>query len=208
MLVSVADVRRYLGGISIPEGLTVELENVIARAQKAVETNLNRPVERVQVREVVRANSKGYVYLSVSPVWKIISCGGTSAPLTPPSVVTPYTMTPDPSLGDDPRVIDKVGPILANNYCWENVPGYLYVGLWNRGNYIVEYIGGLDPNQTDDIKRVIIQMAAREWGRLHVNGAGLNQGNVQTVDAQDSRGLSLADDEIKALQRYRRIVAR
>lgn len=208
MLVSVGDVRRYLGGVSIPEGLTVELENVIARAQKAVETNINRPVERVQVREVVRADSKGYVYLSVSPVWKIISCGGTTAPLTPPNTITPYTMTPDPSLGDDPRIIDKVG-VINGNTLWENVPGYFYVGWigFNR-NYIVEYIAGLDPDNIDDIKRVIIQVAAREWGRIHVGGAALNSGNIQTVDAQDSRGLSLADDEIQAIRRYRRIVAR
>lgn len=208
MLVSVADVRRYLGGISIPEGLTVELENVIARAQKSVETKLNRPVERVQVREVVRSDSKGYLYLSVTPVLKILSCGGTSAPLTPPTVIEPYVMTPDPSLGDDPRILDKVGSSIVDNYSMYLRSGSLYVGLHCYRNFIVEYIGGLDPDNVDDIKRVIIQMAAREWGRLHVDGAKISMAQPQSVDQQDTRGLTLSADEITALQRYRRIVAR
>jgi hypothetical protein len=204
MLVSVTDVRRYLGGPTIPEGMTSVLEDVIVRAQKMVETILNRPVERVQVREVVRSDSKGFLYLSVTPVWEVLSCGGTTAANLPDSD-TPYTMVPSPSLGDDPRLIDKAPTKVVKNQVGL-YPGRLYVGLPNS-TYLIEYIGGLDPEQIEDIKRVIIQISAREWGMYNIQGAGLTGGTPDMADRQDGRGLSISTEEMNMIRRYRRRVA-
>lgn len=204
MLVSTQDVRRYLGGVTIEEGMMYELENVIARVQKVVETYLNRPVEKVQVREVARSDSKGFVYLSVTPVWKVLSCGGTTAQDTPTSV-TPYTMVPDASLGTDPRLVDKVPTTYLDGRV-SLAPGRLYAGIPGR-HYVVEYIGGLDPNQIDDVKRVILQMVAREWGTFNIDAAGLEGGTPNMSEMQDNRGLDLSDSEKKTLQRYKRRVA-
>jgi hypothetical protein len=204
MLVSVGDVRRYLGGVPIQDGMQVELENVISRAQKVVETYLNRPVEKVQIREVQRSDSKGFVYLSVTPAWKILSCGSTTAQSVPDTLET-YTITPDPSLGDDPRIIDKVPNAILSGplQVW---PGRLYTGVPNK-SYIVEYIGGLDPAQIDDVKRVIVQMAAREWAMYNVDSGDYKAGSLDMTEAQDNRGLNLSSEEKQAIQRYRRRVA-
>lgn len=206
MLVSVTDLRRFLGGATVPEGMQGEMENVLSRAQAVVETYLNRPVEKVQVREVARADSKGFVYLSCSPVWKVISVGG--SPVTPDAPITTptYTVVPDESLGDDPRIIDKVpNSMVTNGYRIESWPGRLWVGYnFYQQNYLVEYIAGLDPAQIDDIKRVILQMAAREWAAHNIDAVGLDGGNPSTGSIQDTRGLSMADDEQNAIARYRR----
>jgi len=206
MLVTVGDVRRHLGGITIPDGMTSVLEDVIARAQKMVETYLNRPVEKVQVRELARADSKGYLYLSVTPVWKVISCGSATAQDSVTST-EPYTVVPDESLGDNPRVIDQVGSVLSNG--WDVSYGRVRSNTFIPGKrYAVEYIGGLDPAQIDDIKRVILQVSAREWGMYNIPAAGLQGGTPNMAEPQDTRGLSLSDDERRMIQRYKRRVAR
>src|SRR5690606_27659409 len=126
MLVSVNEFRAYMGGLQLQEGMQPVLESVIKRAQTMVETILNRPVEKVQVREIRRADSKGFLYLSVTPVWKVIACGGTTVS-HPIADDEPYEIVPDPDLGENPRIIDKVPstPLFSTNRLF---PGRLYVG--------------------------------------------------------------------------------
>src|SRR5690349_14309510 len=157
MLVSVDDFRRYMGGMNPMPGQTETIAMILQGVQEQLELWLNRPVELVQIREIVRSDRQGYLHLSVTPIKKVVSVGVTSAidgvyPETGP--VTPYTIVRDASLDEDARVIDRAYGF-ANNYQRE------YGGL--RVNspctwYVVEYIGGYNGAQDNALRLAILRV--------------------------------------------------
>ena len=205
MLVSVEDLRRYLGGYD-PEhpSMLTEMGNILEGVQLQLETWLNRPVELVQVREVALTDSKGNLYLSVTPVRKLISYGVNVASITVPSVTyTPYVRTPDTLIGVDGRMIEKVDyrfsyPTYGN--------GMFAMGIPNTG-YVVEYIGGVDGTQHPDLQLAIKRVAAREFTQGQVGTVGQRQGHVEDVEVGDNRTIGWTTTELQQLQRYRRRIA-
>ena len=205
MLVSVEDMRRYLGGY-VPEhpSSEIELANILAGVQQQLETWLNRPVELVQVREIALTDSKGNLYLSVTPVRKLISYGVNVGTLTVPEVIyTPYVRTSDDLIGVDGRMMDKIDRRLSlPNF--RN--GWFFPGVPNTG-YVVEYVGGLDGNGYEDIKLAIKRVAAREYTQGHVGVVGQRQGHSEDVEVGDNRSIGWTTSELQQLQRYRRRIA-
>ena len=200
MLISVDEFRRYLGGYEPPDGLQLEMVDVLQGTQQQLEVYLNRPVELVQVREIAYSDAIGRIYLSVTPVHKILSLGTDVTLSSAPSVTTtPYTMTADPSIGDEGRVIDRAGWRNRSNFR----PGGLTVTYPNLA-HVVEYVGGIDGNQHEDIKLAIKRVAAREYTQGHVDTAGLRVGQIEDVEAGDSRNPGWTNGELKSLERYRR----
>jgi len=205
MLVSVEELRRYLGGYD-PEhpSMLEEMANILEGVQLQLETWLNRPVELVQVREVALTDGKGNLYLSVTPLRKLISYGvGVGSITAPETTYTPYTRTPDALIGVDGRMIEKTdhrfaAPTYSN--------GRYFMGMPNTG-YIVEYIGGIDGTQCPDIKLAIKRVAAREFTQAHVDVVGQRQGHAEDVEVGDNRTIGWTTAELTQLQRYRRRIA-
>lgn len=200
MLVSIQEFRLYMGGLEPEPGLEAEMVNILTGVQQQLETYLNRPVELVQVREMAVSDSKGNLYLSVTPVRKIISYGVTVGVTTPFTSLVPYTVVADSLIGDDGRIIDKVYSKLSlPTYSSWGFPSYLP----NTG-FLVEYVGGLDGTNMENIKLAIKRVAAREYGVMHVNTAGLRAGNPDITEVGDTRNPGWTIGELKDLQRYRR----
>jgi hypothetical protein len=201
MLVSVEEFRRYLGGYQMTSGVEQEAVSILLATQQQLETYLNRTVELVQVREVALADGLGNLYLSVTPVRKIISYGVNVATQSTIDIQPiPYEMIPDLSLGDDARLIDKVsykGAGARFRPYGMNVPlsGY---------PYYIEYIAGLDGTKEEQIKAAIKRVAAREFIRNHVDTAGLRTGHVEDTEVGDTRTIGWTIGELQGLQRYRR----
>lgn len=202
MLVSVDEFRLYLGGYEFTPGLEQEAINTLTAAQNQLETYLNRPVELVQVREATQADRFGRVFFSVTPVVKLIAWGNdVTIGTVPTTTIVPYTITPDPLIGDEGRVVDK----LWVNY--NNADLYELDTLLPNMRYIVEYIAGIDGTVHEDIKVAIKRVAAREYSRNHVATGGLRIGNIEDIEEGDTRNVGWTPSELQALQRYRKRIA-
>jgi hypothetical protein len=204
MLVSVTEFRSYLNGVPLREGQAEAMVRVLSGTQQKLETWLNRPLEYVQIREIVRSDRQGFLYLSVTPVRKIISCGVTSASGTmvaPTGLVEPYVISRDPILPDDARTYDRAVSHTTN---FGLAPGGIrvsHVETW----HLVEYIGGYNFTTDDGLKLAIMQVAAREWRRNFMPQAGLAVGgDVDNTEPGDTRAVGWTKDELTQLERYRR----
>jgi hypothetical protein len=199
MLVSVDELRSYMGGLEPPDGMYNELALIISGLQQELENYLNRPVEPIQIRENVISDSKGCLYLGVTPVHKIISYGVNTV-YAPEGIVggLPSPMERDPILDPEARVVDKtnVNPNLL-------IPGGMR-GLWPNTGYLVEYIGGYNGYATEAVKLALKRVAAREYSTNHVDTQGLRIGLFEQTEVGDQRYLGWAGEELKRLQRLRR----
>lgn len=202
MLVSVGDMRRYMGGLDLSDAQRETMKMIIAGVQESLEAFLNRPVEPVQVRELCEANYNGEAILSVTPVHNILSVQHVANGSNLISHVTyPSPMERDVTLETDDRTLDKLPGAMTN---YQIVPGGLKIGF--KRTVIVDYIGGYRGSTENAIKLAIMRVVAREWATNHVNTAGLRQGVTEQTEVGDSRFLGWATDELNALSRYRRRV--
>jgi len=205
MLVSVGDLRRYMGGIQGEEGHRQTMADIIAGVQESLENYLNRPVEKVQVREYVVSNSKGFVHLSVSPVHEIIRCGVNVVPTTPDqTVIIPPVQ--DRLVTDEDRMVD-LAPKVIKEPRYRIVPGGLYINTPHTP-VMVDYIGGYNGYVDNAMKMAITRVAAREWAVNNVDTAGMREGIAAETEVGDQRSVGWAQDELRALQRKRRRVVR
>jgi hypothetical protein len=204
MLVSVEELRRYMGGYEPAPGLEIEMVNILTGVQYQLETWLNRPVELVQVRESSRSDGYGNVYLSVTPVRKILSLGLVANEVNiPEPIIEPYVSEADPLIGDDGRTIDKI----YNGLSLPTIrPGGFWVPYYNTNHYI-EYVAGLDGSKLENIKLAIKRVAAREYAANFVDTAGLRTGRVEDTEVGDNRAAGWTANELNSLQRYRRRIA-
>ena len=202
MLVSVNELRSYMGGWKPQPGQTEEVAAILSGVQQQLETWLNRPLEYIQLREIVRSDRMGFLYLSVTPVRKVISCGVMSAvdtPNLPTDDLVPYVMSRDVLLPEDARVLDRAYDY--NNLLYR--PGGMQVNMpytW----YVVEYIGGYNYYTEDGIKLAIKRVAAREVRRNFVYNSGNTDGAVDSTETGDTRQVGWTKDELTQLERYRR----
>lgn len=207
MLASVDEFIAYMGGYvpDDPAGQEV-MAGILSGTQSALEAYLNRPVELVQVRELAFSGSKGYLYLSVTPVRQILSLSYGSNTAYDPG--TPVMLEP---VAREEIILDADAPL------FDKAPFQFDPHLqMTRGgistsrcmsNVVVNYIAGLDGRQYPAIKSAILRVAAREWGRNNVDTAGLRTGQIESTENGDHRSLGWASDELRGLQRYRRRIA-
>lgn len=204
MLVSVEEFRRYLGGFEMTSMLQEEVVSLLTGTQQQLETYLNRPVELVQVREVALSDGMGNLYLSVSPVRKIISYGVTVGSDFSSGVVEVQpintSMVPDTSLDIDARMIDKSSYKAAGS----SFRPYGMVVPYVSSRYTVEYIAGLDGSDQEQIKSAIKRVAAREFTKKHDDTGGLRTGHIEDTEVGDTRNIGWTLGELQSLMRYRR----
>lgn len=205
MLVSVNNLCRYMGGIEPRDGMREEMADVIAGVQEALELYLNRPVEKVQVREYVLSNSKGFVHLSVSPVHEILRYGVNVVPAVPgTTVLIPPVI--NRVVTDEDRSID-LAPGMINGQKHRIVPGGFYISSPNTP-VMVDYVGGYIGYSDNAIKSAIKRVAAREWSINNVDTVGQRQGLPGETEVGDQRSIGWAQDELRSLSRKRRRVVR
>lgn len=178
------------------------MASILAGTQEQLEIYLNRPIEYVQIREVVRSNSRGFLYLSVTPVRKIISCGVTTAyPTDLSENFIPPVMERDNLLDEEARLVDKT--LEFGNGQPLVVPGGLQIG-GGCSNYLVEYIGGYKGYADSAMKLGIMRVAAREYGVNNVSTAGMEVGQIDQTKDGDRRNVGWTTDELVKFQRHRR----
>jgi hypothetical protein len=162
-LVSVDEAISYMNDVSFNASQESVVEMVLSGVQQQLELYLGRPVENVQMREMVAADQSGQVFLSVTPVQQILSVGlfdGT--PFDPTEIDRPDME----DVADIERSVDR----LPSNTMI--VPGGIQ-GLLPYHRYSIEYIGGYQGYTNDAMKIAIIEVAARKLTTHHDDSLSL-----------------------------------
>lgn len=203
MLVSEDELIAFMSDINLNTRQRANLTMVLNGVQEDLETYLNRPLEPVQIREVVRTDWQGYTYFTYTPVRKIIAVQTTEPLLDPDTPYVPAPMDRDPLVDDDDRVLQHVVPQFINPP--GKHPSALYVGdPW--GWYIIEYVAGYDGYALNGLKLAIMRVASRDIETTDDDTLSLRDGNAERATPPDTRPTGWTDDELKRWDRFRRRV--
>lgn len=215
-IVTLTEFRNYLGGANWSPTQEANVIQTLKGTQQDLEDYLNRPLELIQVREQGQLDWDGVLYLSVTPVRKIIKLESTSSmpPMTIPG--DPYTVTPAVMERDelitasDPRLVhDRLYPTVGAP---QLVPGGVLVGSLAYGGTVYtdwwacEYIGGYNGLVDQGLKLAIMQVAARTVARNHDVVINLRGGDATQATMSDDRPKGWSVDEKKQWDRLKRRV--
>jgi hypothetical protein len=197
-----------MSGINLTTPQREEAESTLSGIQEELETYCNRPLELVQIREVVKADWNGMANLSISPVWKVLSVSAMESSPFSNAAFVPYV---PPPMVRDPLIDPTTGRALVDWLTTPNVgepmviPGAVMVDSPDL-YYVVEYIGGWNGYTINGIKQAIKRVASRSMERNHDNTLSLRQGAAEATAPSDNLPPGWTDDELKAFDRYRRRV--
>lgn len=213
MLVSADELIKYMSNLNLNTPQKEEAAEILSGVQGELETYCNRPLELVQIRELVTTDGQGYANVSVSPIHKVISRTAVEAGLIAPftgffSPIYPAPMERDILVGEEGRMINNVrtGGLAVGDPLI--VPGGFGAGYPNSA-YIVEYVGGYDLKNMPQYKSVqsaIKRVAAREVGPMYDDSIDLRSGDATKNREPDNRGKGWTDDELARFDRLRRRV--
>lgn len=192
-LVTVADLRDYMAGMSFSSSQSRAAQAALDGTQQDLELYLGRPVQPVQVREKRRSDGSGDLSLSVTPVWKVINL----RVLTTSEKVVPSKDTTALSEEEADRIWDAMPD---DNI---TIPGGIYVGRWFTW-YIVEYIGGYNGYVDDALKLSILEVASRTMTVNHDDTLSIKD-DIAREPANEARiRKGWAEEELKKFDRIRR----
>lgn len=209
-IVSVEELAAYMGGASfVGTSKQYAAAQTLAGVQQELETYLGRPVQKVQIREVLVADTNNYLNPSVTPVQKVLSYTPINDFLDGFVIPDePYPTNPmerDASMPDTGRMEDHAYPVVNAPLTRANG---IYLGDYQNfmpgTHFFVEYIGGYDGYVDNGLKQAILRVAAREMSTNHDQTLNLRDGNPQTANAPDPRPRGWSDEELMKWDRLRR----
>lgn len=200
-LVSPEELARHMSGIRMNSEQTLSAEGILAGVQSELEDHLNRPLEPMRSRELVRVDRNGYVNVRNTPVHAVLRIQdyGSTLPVPPSGVVPNYT----PTLSDALPLVDYA-PV--NNGAHLIVPGGVKYGTPN-GYVLIEYLAGGTEfilRRLPAIKLAILRVAAREFDAMHNDSMRIRGGSTEATPAPTEVGWTEA--ELKSFDRLRRRV--
>jgi hypothetical protein len=203
-LVEVPELLQYMGGLKLTtdqEGITETV--ILPGVQQELENYLNRPIEPVRVRETLRADDMGWVYLRVTPVHQIISVTRSDGTVTP-VVVIPWA---ELAMNDDYRQWDAWGnPDEFRIHVGVGAPFTPYPTPWGNAHWAVEYIAGYNGYVDAGLKLANMRVAAREVEMQFDDSMSLRGGQTEAASDSDNRQKGWTIDELTAWDRLRRRV--
>lgn len=213
MLVSADELIKYMSNLNLNVPQKEEAQSILNGVQGELETYCNRPLELVQIRELVTTDGSGYANISISPVHKVIAmtaveAGMVALPVNYYTPLYPAPMERDALIGGAGRMINNVrnsGQPVGDPLI---VPGGIGVGVPNSV-YVIEYIGGYDLKtmpQYESVRTAIKRVAAREVGPMYDDTIDLRSGSAEKNREPDNRGKGWTEDELLRFQRLRRRV--
>ena len=193
-LVTVADLREYMSGISLSAAQIRTAQGVLDGVQQTLETYLNRPVQPMHVRERRRSNPSGDLVVTITPVYKVISVQamGQAEP-------TEYTHEEVSPMAEED--VDRMWDAMPLDTAI--VPGGIYVGnpgVW----YTVEYVGGYNGYIDASLKLAILEVASRIMTANHDDTLSLKEGMVSAPPQGQPQFRGWTIDELVRFDRLRR----
>lgn len=200
VLVTWQELRDYIGdGTTWTTQQQTAATNILSGVQGELEVYLNRTVTPIHVRETVRIDTMGFANLRYTPVQKFISALpiDQTRDIVPVSEVQVAEFVLDASVS---RSVDLAyaGPVGDPMI----VPGGIFVG-WPGTWYVIEYIAGV-VGDTSALKQGILRVAAREWTKSYDDTINFRDDNAERAVESDQRPKGWTEDELRALDRFRR----
>lgn len=204
-LVKIEELIAYMGGLKLTDKQYGITESVILPGiQQDLELHLNRPVEPVIVRQSVRPDDNGFLYLDVTPIHEIRSVtysDGTSVQL---AVVAKPVITPV----EDYRIYDEWGDPDLFGYQLSAAsgvyPSYSMLLTGVRPFYRVEYIAGYNGYLNEALKLDIMRVTARECEAQFDDTMSIRGGSTESASDSDERTKGWTEDELTKWDRLRR----
>lgn len=215
-LVSVDELRNYMSGSVFTTSQQQVAAMLLMGVQQELENYLSRPLEPVQVREVLRADQRGYLNPSVTPIHKVILLEAVDTletgfdPLYDGYV--PPVAARDPLIGENGRLLDHLYPVVNDPIIHGNG---IYIGeMVQRGgfdggfnaDYAVDYVGGYNGYVDSALKMDILRVAAREMAPNHDKTVSLRGDQAQAASEGDTRPRGWTLEELQGWDRLRRRV--
>lgn len=200
-LVTPEDLARYMSGIRMNDEQKQSAEDILAGVQSELEDHINRPLEPVRSRELVRVDRSGYVNVRHTPVHAVLRIQdyGSTLPSRPTDVVDNYA----PEVSDALPLVDYA-PV--NNGQDMIVPGGVRYGT--PGGYVlIEYLSGSTEfvrRALPKVKLAIMRVAAREFDAMHNDSVRVRGGSTESTPPPEKIGWT--DEEKAAFDRLRRRV--
>jgi hypothetical protein len=211
-LVTSADLAAYMHGLTWTPVQQAQIDGVVLPGvQQQLEQYLGRPVEPMHVREA-RPFTDGRIWLTVSPVWQILSYDWQGQGTFQPTTYVPAPLPPSnmARTWDDASTGMNGSPNGTFVDLGVMPPGYFFMASdimsYVPVSVIVEYIGGYNGFADQALKLAIERVAAREVERLYDNTIGLRDGSGQPAGDSDPRPKGWQPDELAAFDRIRRRV--
>lgn len=209
-LVTVDELTSYMGGLELTGNQRGIVEQVILPGvQQDLETYLNRPVEPVHIREGLRADEYGWVWLRTTPVHQILSVTVSDGTDITPTFDVPAAMA---VLGDL-RNLDEWGNPELYKYQVGGGGAVLPAGFYplygglSRPFYRVDYVAGYNGYVNEGLKLDICRIAAREAEMQFDDTMSLRGGGTEAAQDSDNRPKGWTADELVRWDRLRRRVA-
>lgn len=211
-LVSLQELLDHMGNPPLTDRQRAHTEMIILPGvQTELQDYLNRPVEKVRVREVLTPDETGYVYFSVTPVWHIESItdfNGNTVTVDPEAVRPTLPALP-PSEDPDLQTLD-LSSNLYNPRSFRYYVGYTnpYLTYVTRVDpqFVFLYYGGVEGFKIPGLKLAVLDVAARSVTRQWDNTVGLRDGAIESANDSDPRKKHWEQDELEKWDRLRRRV--
>lgn len=200
-LVTPEDLSNHMSGIRMNETQIASARDILAGVQAELEDYINRPLEPVRSREMVRVDRSGYLNVLNTPVHAVLRIQdyGSTLPSLPSDVVPNYTP-------EESAALPLVDYVPDNNGRAMIVPGGVRYGT--PGGYVlIEYLAGGTPfviRALPKIKLAIMRVAAREFDAMHNDSMRVSGGSTEATPAPTEVGWT--QPELVAFDRLRRRV--
>lgn len=204
-IVSVAELCRYMANPQWNQSQKVNVANTLAGVQAELEQYLNRPVEPVQIRETVVADSTGHLNLRVSPVLEVLSVSALGAS---ENVVATYQGAL-PDVQTRSKLVERNGRVIdayrGGAYTPFIVPGGVYIQQPGMA-FVIEYVAGHNGYTDEGLKNAIKRVAAREVAGNHDQTVSFRGTTATEAKSPDDRPRGWTEDELVRWDRMRRRV--
>lgn len=202
-LVTPEDLARYMSGIRMNEEQKRSAEDILAGVQSDLEDYINRPLEPMRSRELVRVDRSGYVNVRHTPVHAVLRVQdyGSTLPSRPDGVVGNYV----PEESDALPLVDYA-PV--DNGANMIVPGGVKYGTPN-GYVLIEYLSGMSAlvvRALPKVKLAIMRVAAREFDAMHNDSVRVRGGSTEATPPPEKIGWTL-EEKVEFDRLRRRVVA-
>lgn len=208
-VITLEDVKTYLGGKLTPNQEDLVSNLIIPGIQGELETYLNTFVELVQVRESLQPEADGYVYFTHAPVRRLLNIQWSqvgAAPIT----VQQYTPPEFPLQPGITRPVVDHALTSSTASPWRYNIGLIgFPGLFisSQPAYVVtDYVAGLDGGAEPAIKMQLLRVTAREVEREFDTSTGVRAGVLEPASESDSKPKGWQPEELQRLKRYKRLV--
>lgn len=179
---------------------------ILLGIQQEFENHINRPVEPVQMRELLTSDLNGYLNPSITPILKVISVV-TVEKNVDPFLTNEFTGLVPPIFARDPLVDPDNGRMLDHLYPTVGDPLVVGNGIYTNQPstvYAVEYVAGYNGYMDVALKLDFIRVASREMSKNHSKAVNLRGGDAQAANEPDPRERGWTPEELAGWDRLRR----